>query len=96
MNKKGIFNLLGSFKMTDRGMILSGDIMEGSIKSGDYITFYTGVEIVTFKISALEFIDWVSKGESKIGLVFNYDDDQRIQELELMKIVGQTCDVTGE
>ena len=96
MVEKGKFNLDASFQLTGRGLVLVGDLIEGKVAAGNYITFNTGIETVTLKISSVEFVDHISERRAEIGLVLKNEDNNGINELDPLKINKQTCDISTQ
>jgi len=77
MTQKSKFNLNSAFHLAGRGLVHVGDLIEGRVVHGNYITFNTSVENVTLKISAVEFADFKSRRRSEIGLMFDYVEEKK-------------------
>ena len=62
ITKTGIFKITGSIKITNRSLVIAGNIVDGRVKDGYYITFNAGTESLTMKIASVEFIDNIPTG----------------------------------
>lgn len=89
----GKFEILDSFKITGKGLVARGNIIEGKIKIGAYLTINTGTTNVFRRISAVEMIDNISTRESWIGLMFFYSSKKEQDEFENIKLQAQTVDI---
>ena len=90
------FRILNSFKITGRGLVALGDLLEGRVKIGNYITFHTGTEKVTLKIGGVEMADNVSTKEFWVGLTFVYKDETERKEFESLKLSEQIVEIMEE
>ena len=73
-----------------------GDIAEGKVKIGSYITFSTDRANLTMRISAVEFVDSLSKKEFKIGLMFSYKDELEMKTFEALNLKEQMCEIRDD
>jgi len=89
----GKFRITGSFKISGRGLVAIGDIIEGKVKDGSFTTFNTGSKDVTLKIGSVEMGDKISSGEYFVGLLFVYKDENEKKELESLKLPEQVIDI---
>lgn len=96
METIGKFKIRYSFKITGRGLVAIGDIIEGRVKIGSVITFDAGAKNVTMKISGVEMGDNVSTGEYFVGLTFVYKDENERMEFETLKLKEQIVEVKVE
>ena len=64
MEKIGIFQIQFSHKVTNRGLVALGQIIEGRVKIGSYVTLNVNEEILTLKIASIEMADNISTRES--------------------------------
>ena len=69
----GKFEIVDSFKISGRGLVARGNIIEGKVKIGAYLTINTGTTNVLLRISAVEMIDKISTREFWVGLMFIYN-----------------------
>jgi hypothetical protein len=71
------FKVNQTFKITNRGEVLSGDIIDGKISPGDFVQLELDGLPIQLKIKSVEYIDH-GKGYAEIGLMLgNIDDDVR-------------------
>lgn len=89
----GKFEIVNSFKITGRGLVARGNIIEGKVKIGAYLTINTGTTNVLLRISAVEMIDKISTRESWVGLMFVYNSKKEQDEFENIKLLSQTVDI---
>jgi translation elongation factor EF-1alpha len=71
------FKVNNCFRITDRGYVLSGEIVSGEISSGQSIVIDSDRSI---RISSVEFVDYPG-GISKVGLLLKIDSDELIAGL---------------
>ena len=89
----GQFKIKDSFKITGRGLVAIGELTDGKIKVGCYITFHTGVREVTMKIGGVSGIRADPPRQYLIGVTFvDVSDEERI-EFEKMKLAEQLVHV---
>jgi len=62
------FKINKVFKITNRGHVLSGIIVDGEISSGDLLLLDVDRDILRLKIKSVEYVDY-SKGYAEIGLM---------------------------
>ena len=97
MAKIGIFKIENSFKLTGRGLVALGRIVEGIVRIGAYTNFEVGNERVNMQISGVEMADINrKKGEYAVGLTFVYRDEMQRNEFETMKLKEQLIDIVDE
>lgn len=93
MKPVGKFRIKGSFKVTGRGLVVIGDIIEGRVKVEDFVTLDTGHESITLKIGGVEMADNISTKEYFVGLTFVYKHEEERIKLELLKLEEQIIDI---
>ena len=93
MSTVGKFKITTSFKITGRGLVAIGDIIEGRVKVGNYTTFNTGNADVTLKIGGVEMGDKISTGEYFVGLLFVYKDEEQRKEFESLQLQEQIVEI---
>jgi methyl coenzyme M reductase subunit D len=93
MKTIGKFKVLDSFKITGRGLVVKGEIIEGRVKTGSFTTLKINSEDRVLQIGGVEFIDNISTGEYWIGLSFFYTTDIKLKEIEDVKLVEQLVDI---
>ena len=96
MKAIGKFKIKDSFKLTGRGLVAIGDIIEGSVKVGCIVTINTGSENVTLKVGGVGMGDKISTGEYFVGLTFAYKDENERKEFEVLKLKEQIIEVMAE
>ena len=96
MKTIGRFRIKDSFKITGRGLVAIGDIIEGRVKNGSVVTFNTGSENVTLKVGGVEMGDNRSTGEYFVGLTFVYNDENERGAFESLKLKEQIIEVRSE
>lgn len=89
----GKFEILDSFKITGRGLVARGNIIEGKVKIGASLTINTGTTNVLLRISAVEMMDKISTRESWVGLMFVYNNKKEQDEFENIKLPSQTVEL---
>ena len=90
------YKLLKSLNLVGKGVMLMGDILDGQVKAGDFITFSTGREELTLQIANVETTDDESTGELWVGLTFTYKGHKQKQALENTAILVQVVNIIGK
>ncbi|HET9057854.1 MAG TPA: hypothetical protein VFN30_13495 [Chitinophagaceae bacterium] len=94
MPKIGTFKIESSFKLTSRGLVVFGQIVEGVVRIGAYINFEVGDQRENMQIAGVEMVDINrEKGEYAVGLTFVYRDEKHRKEFETIKLKGQVIDI---
>ena len=75
MNQIGKFRLESQFKLMGRGLVLIGQITEGKVKIDSVISFIQEGAEKKWHINGVEMLDYISKRESAVGLVFNFTEE---------------------
>lgn len=96
MEKVAKFHIIDSFKITGRGLVARGDLLEGRVKVGNFLPFNTGYQDVMLKIVGVDMIDSRSTREYWVGLTFVYQTDQQRAEFEQLKLPEQTVEILSE
>jgi hypothetical protein len=91
MTRSGTFKIEYSFKLSGRGLVAVGQIIEGRIHVGDFLSFHTGINGVTMKISGVEFVD--SSQKFAVGLIFAYENEIQRKEFEALNLKEQIADI---
>jgi putative acetyltransferase len=79
---KGIFNITDTFKITGRGLIFAGTIVEGDVGgAGDYIEFRVDNILRVHKIRSREMIRYIEYNPLKAGLLIQCKDKEEIDDL---------------
>ena len=96
MKSKATFNVEGSFKLSGRGLVINGDIVDGTISNGNFISFLNEQEQLKIKIKSVDFLDNIQEKNSKVGLTFYYGNDNEREKLEKLHISKQTAMVSSD
>ena len=92
--KVATFQIQKNFNLTGRGLVILGQITEGRIKMGDFLTFTHDDKTLTLMISGVEMADNISTKEHWVGLTFVYQNQQQKIELQKIKVTEQIAEVT--
>ena len=87
------FQILDSFKITKRGLVIMGDIVSGEIHAGDIIIFNDGEQNRQISIKSIEFVDKIKEGIAHIGLLLNYENDVQKELFSKMKLKRQIVEI---
>ena len=84
------YKLQTSYAANGRGLIVTGNLLDGQVKTGDYFTFHTGAEEVTLQIADVELAD--------CGLQFSfiYKGVQQKKALEKLQLTEQVVEIIGK
>ena len=93
--KVATFQIQKSFNLTGRGLVILGQITEGTIKIGDLLTFTHDNKALTFMISGVGIADNISTREYWVGLTFVYQNEEQKLEFQKIKVTGQMAEVTA-
>lgn len=97
MARIGTFKIESSFKLTGRGLVALGQIVDGVVKIGAYTNFEIENGRVNMQISGVEMADTNrEKGEYAVGLTFVYKDETQRKEFETLKLKEQLIDIVDE
>jgi translation elongation factor EF-Tu-like GTPase len=97
MARIGTFKIESSFKLTGRGLVALGQIIDGVVRIGAYTNFEIDNERVNMQISGVEMADINrEKGEYAVGLTFVYKDEKQQKEFETLKLKKQLIDILDE
>lgn len=96
MEVKARFDIEGSFKLTGHGLVIYGDILEGTIRKQDFILFDVSGTEVKLKIKDINFLDRISERIAKVGLTLHYESAENQAYLETLKVERQTAKIVGE
>ena len=89
----GKFKIIDSFRLTGRGFVARGEILEGIVRVGSFTTIKINSDDIVLQIRGVEFIDNISTKESWVGLIFGYDNENQRTEFENIKLAEQLIDV---
>lgn len=91
MNKKPIakYKIADTFKITGRGLVFAGEVVEGEINYGDMIEFVFLGQTKRRKIKGIEMTSRVDRNVNSIGLLIACTDQNEIDELKLHMTLNQ-------
>ena len=92
----GKFEILYSFKITGRGFVAIGDILEGVVRVGTFTTINTGKENIKFKTGGVNMMDKISTKEAWVGLTFVYENEIEKEFFQDLKLSEQIVDIIEE
>jgi translation elongation factor EF-Tu-like GTPase len=82
MNKqKGRFEIYDTFKISGRGIVLAGTILEGVINLGDFIRFDFDGQIIDRKITGIDAAMRTKEGKPKAGILIECNNELEIDDL---------------
>ena len=90
----GKFKINESQKLRDKGLLIIGERVEGSISVNDYISFNDGATQETLKILGIEDFITVS-GVHLTGLIFQYNSFEDQKKYESLKLTLQMAEVSA-
>ena len=97
MPKIGVFKIESSFKLLGRGLVALGQIIDGKVQTGSYLTFKVNDVNYCMQISGVSMADINrEKGEFAVGLTFVYKNDAQQSEFETLKLKEQLAEITDE
>jgi len=84
------FNVKQIFKLTNRGLVLSGEIVEGIISKGDNLK----IQSKDYEIIAVEMVDNIGEIIAYVGLVIPVFDNDEIDKIEDTNLVNTIIEIT--
>lgn len=78
---KAVYNIKDTFKITGRGLVFAGTIVEGIFNTGDYIAFSADKQLKIRKIKAIELVHSIQRNPSNAGLMIQCENEAEIDEL---------------
>lgn len=98
---KAIYAIEDTFKITGRGLVFAGKLIEGNMSAGDRIVFTAGQQLMDRKIQGVQMAGRGSMDLSKVGLLIQCGNESEIEELrnwrpfnEVACIYGSGPDIT--
>ena len=88
------FEIEGSFKLTRRGLVVYGDIINGTVTKGNFFCFNNGQQKMKLKIIGVDFVDNIKEKITKIGLTLHYDNDKQKESFQTFQVTKQTATIT--
>ena len=82
MRQIGTYQIHDTFKITGRGIVFVGKILEGDIfLTGDFIEFEFNGQPIRRKITGIDNGMRVQEGKPNVGVLIQTQDDQEISDL---------------
>lgn len=78
---KAIYAIEDTFKITGRGLVFAGKLVEGNMSAGDRIVFTAGKQLMDRKIQGVQMTGRGSMDLSKVGLLIKCENEAEIDEL---------------
>lgn len=78
---KAVYNIKDTFKITGRGLVFAGTIVDGNFNTGDYIAFSADKQLKIRKIKAIELVHSIQRNPSNAGLMIQCENETEIDEL---------------
>ena len=94
MTTVGSFEIEGSFKFTDRGLVIYGEIISGTVSKDNYFTFNVGQNRIELKIKRVDYFDNIKVKRAKIGLTFDYHNAEQFKDLQTIQLKKQTAKIS--
>ena len=76
------YQIADTFKITGRGLVFAGEIIEGEVHTGDLIEFVFSGQTRLRKIKGIELIRRIDKNPNITGLLISCVDQNEIDELK--------------
>ena len=93
MTKIGLFKVEDQFNLTDRGVVILGQLLDGELKVGANLKLEIDDKSVSLKIKNVEIADYVSEKKSSVGLLFAIEDDGLKEFFLNKKITEQVAEI---
>lgn len=93
MTAKGKFEIEGSFNLSNRGLVVFGVISSGTISKDNFIVLNIGQQETTLKINGIDFLNNINEKITKIGLTFQYENDEQLESIQNEQINKQTATI---
>lgn len=93
MTTIGTFEIEGSFKVADRGLVIYGDIISGTVSKENFFIFNNGQQDVKLKIKGVDILDKIKEKIAKICLTFHYDNDKQMEDLQTIQVTKQMATI---
>ena len=87
------FKILTSFKITGRGLVIVGDIIEGKIQKGNWITFKHGKTEIRKEIGEIEIVDKIVERIAHVGILLKYANKVEREEFSKLRIEEQIVEI---
>ncbi|MFC0605858.1 hypothetical protein [Winogradskyella pulchriflava] len=75
------YEIHDTFRITDRGIVFSGNILDGEFLTGDLIKFYFNGQILERRIKGIDAGMRVAKGKPNVGIMIETINESEISDL---------------
>jgi hypothetical protein len=90
------YKLLQSTRANGKGLMVWGDVLEGHVKAGDFITFSTGREEITLQIASVETSSDSISADASVVLLFTYKGEKQKKAVESLQLPVQVVEIIGK
>ena len=88
------FQTRNAYYIVGIGHILTGEVLEGTIACGNHITLQVNNEEVSYLVTAVETIEYMTAGTSETALILELiEGDNKVNYLE--DIAGEVVDIAA-
>lgn len=94
MTTVGSFEIEGSFKLTERGLLIFGKIISGTVSKDNYFTFNVGQNRIELKIKGVDYFDNIKVKMTKIGLTFDYHNTEQFKDFQTIEVKKQIAKIS--
>ena len=93
MYKVGTFSITDSFQLTGRGLVATGKIFDGRVKTGQQISIDIDGEKVLLNISGVDIGKPKDDGDYFVGLHLHSDNPNLSIDLKTVKLKEQIAEI---
>ena len=76
------FKIVSVFNIVNRGLVITGQIVNGTVEAGNSISLNMQGELANYKIDSVEYVDHSGLNEYEIGLIFKSEGSDAQTHLE--------------
>jgi len=77
--EKAKYKISSTFKITGRGIVFAGTILEGTIHTGDYILFEFKGQLIEKKITGIDTRHMTDQNKPNAGILLTSKDQEEIE-----------------
>ncbi|WP_342644835.1 hypothetical protein [Mucilaginibacter sp. CSA2-8R] len=88
MKPCGSFKINHTFSLQQRGVVLTGTLLEGTVDSGNYLKIPRQPEELLLKIVSVEYVDHLQPHHTELGLVVKPKGGFFVTEIEAYRGVS--------
>lgn len=82
-----------SFKITGRGLVIVGDLLEDEIQKGIWITFRHEEVTIRKQIGAIEMVDKIAEKVAHVGILLRYESEEEKEKFSQYKLREQIVEI---